>query len=125
MPWPPSNNHYYTVVRGRKILSSEGRRYGESAAFATAGRNRPVQPLSGRLRVEVLASPPDRRRRDLDNLLKPVLDALTRGQVIGDDSQIDDLRICRRAVLSGGKLAVTIWQDEPDFSDEAEAVEGM
>lgn len=108
LPWPPSNNHYYTVVRGRKILSSEGRRYGEAATIACAGQNRPVRPLSGRLGVEVLASPPDRRKRDLDNLLKPVLDALTRGGVIKDDGLIDDLRIVRQVPSDGGFIRVTV-----------------
>ena len=109
LPWPPSNNHYYTVVRGRKILSSAGRQYAEHAVIACAGRNRPVQPLAGRLKVEVAARPPDRRKRDLDNLLKPVLDALTKGGVIADDGMIDDLRIVRQEVSPHGSVTVTVW----------------
>jgi crossover junction endodeoxyribonuclease RusA len=41
------------------------------------------------------AFPPDRRRRDLDNLLKPTLDALQHGGVYEDDSQVD-LLVVRR-----------------------------
>lgn len=109
LPWPPSNNHYYTVVRGRKILSKAGREYAEGAVPACAGQNRPVRPLSGRLRVEVAVCPPDRRRRDLDNLGKPVLDALVKGRVIEDDGLIDDLRFIRAAVLPGGAVMVKVW----------------
>lgn len=108
LPWPPSNNHYYTVARGRKILSPEGRAYGEAAALACAGQKRPVQPLSGRLGVEVLVSPPDRRRRDLDNMLKPVLDVLTRAGVIEDDGLIDNLWIVRQAPSDGGFIQVSV-----------------
>ena len=36
---------------------------------------------------------PDKRRRDIDNLLKPILDALGQYGVYEDDSQIIDLRI--------------------------------
>lgn len=110
LPWPPSNNHYYTVVRGRKILSKAGRDYATSAVVACAGQGRPAKPLSGRLRVEVVVCPPDRRKRDLDNLAKPVLDALTKGGVIEDDSLIDDLRFVRVGIVPGGSVTVTIWQ---------------
>jgi len=41
------------------------------------------------------AFPPDRRRRDLDNLLKSVLDALEHAGVYADDSQVD-LLVVRR-----------------------------
>ena len=43
------------------------------------------------------AFPPDRRRRDLDNLLKPALDALQHAGVYEDDSQVDWLVARRRA----------------------------
>jgi crossover junction endodeoxyribonuclease RusA len=41
---------------------------------------------------------PDRRRRDLDNLLKAVQDALAHAGVYDDDSQIVDLRIRRAGI---------------------------
>ncbi len=110
LPWPPSNNHYYTVVRGRKILSKAGREYAEGAVIACAGQTRPVQPLSGRLRVEVVICPPDGRRRDLDNLGKPVLDALVKGRVIEDDGLIDDLRFVRVGIVPGGSVVVSVWR---------------
>ena len=36
-------------------------------------------------RKSICANPPDRRRRDLETLLKPTLDLLVRHQVIQDD----------------------------------------
>jgi len=30
LPWPPTVNTYYTVARGRKILSKKGRAYKEA-----------------------------------------------------------------------------------------------
>lgn len=47
----------------------------------------------GPVRVHYVISRPDKRRRDLDNLLKCLNDTLTRCHVLGDDSQIVDLRI--------------------------------
>jgi crossover junction endodeoxyribonuclease RusA len=45
------------------------------------------------MRVEIQAFRPDRRRRDLDNLLKAILDSLTHAGVMQDDALIEDLRI--------------------------------
>jgi Holliday junction resolvase RusA-like endonuclease len=47
----------------------------------------------GPVRVCYVIRKPDRRRRDLGNLLKALDDTLTRNLVIEDDSQIVDLRI--------------------------------
>jgi len=54
------------------------------------------------------AFPPDRRRRDLDNIAKPVLDALEHAGVYLDDSQIDLLLTQRREIVRGGKLNVRV-----------------
>jgi crossover junction endodeoxyribonuclease RusA len=54
------------------------------------------------------AFPPDRRRRDLDNLQKPLLDALQHAGVYEDDSQVDLLLSRRRERRDGGQVVVTI-----------------
>ena len=64
--------------------------------------------LAGRLAVSMVACPPDRRARDLDNVLKATLDALTHAGVWLDDSQIDLLSVERAQVVKGGELRVTI-----------------
>lgn len=49
----------------------------------------PVQPIRGPVRIVATYAVPDRRRRDLDNfsaVLKPVLDALVRANVIEEDN---------------------------------------
>lgn len=51
--------------------------------------------LDEHLYVEVILYPPDARRRDLDNYMKCLLDALTHAGVWEDDSQIDQLCIFR------------------------------
>lgn len=97
LPWPPTVNHLHAVVRGRKVLSKKGREYRE-AVIDIAGRQEAMQ---GRLSVQIDAIPPDRRKCDLDNRLKAILDGLTHANVWTDDSQIDHLSIRRLDPLHG------------------------
>lgn len=106
LPWPPSVNHYRAIFRNRLITSKDGRDYLARATTYLVFAER--LPDGSRIGLEIVAHPPDRRRRDLDNLLKPVLDALTKARVIADDSDIDDLRIVRGPVTLNGELRVTV-----------------
>lgn len=104
LPYPPSVNHYYRNVRGRTLISQEGRIYrSRVAVLATV-----CEPLAGSLRLELDVHPPDRRRRDLDNALKAVLDSLQHAGVYKDDFQICDLHVRRLAVKAGGAVAVRL-----------------
>lgn len=111
MPWPPSVNAYWRSVRGRNILSAAGREYRQRAMEAAAG----LDTITGRLDVDLLVAPPDRRRRDLDNLPKAVLDALTHAGVYDDDSQIDRLSIERCEPVPDGVVWVRIRQRAPEL----------
>jgi len=60
--------------------------------------------------VTIKAIAPDKRRRDLDNMLKAVLDALEHAKVYENDSQIDDLRITRLPPEKPGRIIVTVTE---------------
>ncbi len=97
LPWPPSTNRLWRHWRGRTLLSAEGRAYRAAVAkVCLESRCTRLGGVSVGLRIETWQ--PDRRRRDLDNLLKATLDALTHAGVYDDDSQIDDLRIRRAGI---------------------------
>jgi len=68
--------------------------------------------LPGRLAIEIQASPPDNRRRDLDNILKALLDSITHARVIEDDSQFDAIGIVRLPVAKPGRVDIKIIQLE-------------
>jgi len=67
-----------------------------------------VQPMAGSLTVWIDVYPPDRRRRDLDNIIKSLLDALEHGDAYHDDSQIDSLFVQRQRVVPKGKVRVIL-----------------
>ena len=67
------------------------------------------RPITGPVVVDIEAFMPDRRRRDLDNLLKGLLDSLTHAGVWEDDNQVVDLRI-RKAPTIGGMVKVQITE---------------
>ena len=109
LPYPPSVNTIWRRVGAKTLLSADGRAYRKLVADAVllAGIRRGLQ-ADARLSVELLACPPDRRRRDLDNIPKAVFDALTHAGVWADDSQIDRMSVSRMAPVSGGALLVRI-----------------
>ena len=106
LPYPPSVNHYYRRVGPRTLISREGRRFRERVCAILSGLG--LRPLVGPLDVEVLIFPPDRRRRDIDNTQKSLLDALEHAGAYHNDSQIVKLHIEKREVVPGGKTIVRI-----------------
>lgn len=104
--WPPSVNRYWRNVGHRVLISKAGRAYRLQTMERVQAARAAVR-LPGRLSVHILAYPPDRRKRDLDNVLKSLLDALQHGGVYQDDSQIDRIEITRGPV-GQGEVEVTI-----------------
>lgn len=112
LPWPPSVNQYWRhpskgPLAGRHLISEQGRAY-RAKVTAQVWSEQQAHKLADRLAVSILCYPPDRRRRDLDNILKAALDALVFAGVMLDDSQIDRLAIERCAVQAPGRLEITI-----------------
>jgi Holliday junction resolvase RusA-like endonuclease len=108
LPYPPSVNHYWRRVGHRTLISRGGRAFRQAVCAILAAAK--VRPLLGPLAVEVTVFPPDRRRRDIDNLQKALLDALQHGGAYLDDSQIVRLTIERSQPVAGGKTIVRITE---------------
>lgn len=98
LPWPPSINGYWRhVVMGKRaavLLSAKGREYRQQVMehVNAAGID---SPLDGRLGVLMLLHAPTRRKYDIDNRLKAVLDGLEHAAVFIDDEQVDRLEVIR------------------------------
>lgn len=132
LPWPPTMNLYWRsrYIPGKKpgqpgfisvYVSDEGKAFQLNVQAAVLGQGWP-RFFEDRITVDIVAHAPDRRDRDLDNLLKPTLDALANAGVYTNDAQIDRVQIARGTVRpKGGSLVVTITSVETAglFSGEA------
>lgn len=118
VPWPPSVNHYWRSIPIKRaacaacgcrvVLSRAGRAYRDEVRQSFSLPDGWRGPLEGRLHVTVLLHPPTRRKLDIDNRMKALLDALQHADVYVDDSQIDRLEIERWEVVVGGAAIVEI-----------------
>lgn len=108
LPWPPSNNTYYRHVGHKTLLSRAGKDYRRAVLSLLACEADSCYPRTERLDVHIAVYPPDRRRRDLDNLPKGILDSLQHAGIYQDDEQIDKLTIERMEIRKGGEVIVTI-----------------
>jgi len=104
LPYPPSINHYWRRVGPRTLISREGRTFRKNVCALLGGGGARKPPAGGRVALCMDAFPPDRRRRDLDNLIKATADALQHAGVYEDDSLIDLLLVRRRNPVAGGRL---------------------
>lgn len=115
LPYPPSANHSYRRGRGgRVVLTEAARAYPElvqAAVFEQLGRPVRLPDGAGDIMLFLQVCPPDRRRRDLDNTINRLQNALA--AVLGfDDSRITDLRVTMLGVVRGGRVHATLyWTD--------------
>lgn len=116
LPYPPSVNGYYRSptkgpLAGRTLISEKGRAYRRSISEMVASiPAEKTKAPAGRLAMFVRLYPPDRRRRDIDNPNKALLDALMHAGVIEDDSLIDLLTIERQDIVKGGMVRICITE---------------
>tara|TARA_R110000803_G_scaffold87787_1_gene154702 strand:+ start:53 stop:346 length:294 start_codon:yes stop_codon:yes gene_type:complete len=89
------------------LISAKGRAYRLEVIALLANKYKGFH--SGeRLSVKILLNVPDKRRRDLDNVFKCVLDSMQHAGIYADDSQIDELYIKRGELVKGGKMTIDV-----------------
>jgi len=123
LPFPPSTNHYKKV--GALVKTKTGKMYQkrvnsrETVAFyyqvyMISKMNMPSEWLkfacSDEITFEVCVDlyPPNKRRYDLDNRLKVLLDSFVHAHIIKDDSQITRLVVEKMDNIEQGQVIVRI-----------------
>lgn len=108
---------------GRKYLTREGKAAREAIGWEAKGQwDKGL--MQGEIAVRIVVYFPDRKRRDIDNLLKCLLDSLT-GIVWVDDSQIASLTLERYLDRENPRveLAVAVLEEVPSTTKN-EALRG-
>ena len=106
LPYPPSVNHTFSVIRGRPVLTKEVRVFRQRVR--TCVRECQTKVGLGSLAVRLELHPPDNRRRDCDNAQEPILDALQQAGAFFDDSQIVWLLTVKLSPTPGGRVVAYI-----------------
>lgn len=111
IPYPPSANRLWRRAGHVIHKSAEYTAWLSDAGLYVKSQRQPG--IVGKYKLIVTAARPDRRRRDLDNLLKPLSDLLMHTGIVGDDCDCD--MIVARWVTDGDGIAVRV---EPVGSEE-------
>ena len=110
LPFPPSVNTYYRRGAHSTYMSKAGREYKTKVADYLSETNTPKLGTA-RIYMEIVLWPPTKRKWDLDNRLKSLIDSIS-GPSVGifnDDEQIDHINVYRGSgTRSGGQARVMI-----------------
>lgn len=113
LPFPPTVNNYYVKTQRGVFISQKGRKFRADTAESLSQQLGLVPKISDRMFLDVILFPPDKRKRDVDNYNKSLLDAITDYGLWEDDSLIDQLMVYRGEKVRNGQVFVRITDAGP------------
>lgn len=121
LPYPPTANTLFANAKagGGRFKSKKYKAWIDEAGW-TLREQRPVEMI-GAVEIEIVAVKPDKRKRDLANLEKAILDLLVAHRVIEDDSCVQCFAMSWGSSDLGG-VSVTISaydKDAPERGDQS------
>jgi len=108
LPYPPSVNSYWKANGHRRYISPAGVMFTEEVSFIVKNK-KPRTFGDKQVAISVMIHPRSKRKFDLDNTLKAILDALMKAGMYDDDSQIEYIEIARGEHIDGGKAVVHLY----------------
>lgn len=109
LPLAPSVNHAYrsAIIGGksRRVATAKVKEY--KADVAVKARMQRARLLDGEVSLSLAVYFPDRRRRDLSNVVKVCEDSLT-GICYRDDSQIHHMELVKRYDRGNPRIELTV-----------------
>ena len=94
---PPTVNHYWGQNGTRKFLQPKGLHFRQLTELASKSQDVPKFE-DRRLELQIYLYASSRRKFDLDNRCKALLDAMEHAEIFENDSQIDRLIVIRGEV---------------------------
>lgn len=104
-------------LAGRKVLTKQQRAFRAAVASVVKTKRATLQNLV----VKIYYRPPDKRRRDVDNYIKAIFDALTAAGYWIDDAQAVSVRSCFLESKKRADAGVYVFVESIDkktFDDE-------
>lgn len=113
LPCPVSaNQRLIKSKNGILINSSKYRDWHNLALFQIKNQFSKIETLQGRIKLSVEVHFKDKRRRDIDNIIKGLQDVLTDAEFFVDDCQIDELFVKRAEIDTDKKGYVIVFIEE-------------
>jgi len=98
IPYPPALNSLYRAGNGKYWMTQKGKDYKTEIAIILRAQKLPYYTKDQRLSMTLLVTPPDRRKRDIDGILKLLCDSLQRKLPFNPGLYEDDFQIRRLLV---------------------------
>lgn len=115
LPYPPTDNHYYTIFNNRKVPSSQAKKYWKDVSQECTLQE--AQHVVGRITLEFWIYRDNKVQFDIGNLVKAVQDSLTKAGVYADDRFIDHLLVHRGPVKPNPHIVVHLEGEMPGSVD--------
>jgi len=111
LPYPCTSNTMYRVYNYKR--PTIGQKY---KSFIAGCKNvleqflekQLINTIDYRLEIHIVLYPPDKRLRDIDNNVKPILDVLQKFRIIKNDNLVDKLVITRKKPIFDGYAEVKL-----------------
>ncbi len=107
LPYPPSLWKLYNGFGRKRHKSDEYKGWlGEALVEIVRAKQ---TPIAGKFSISILVGRPDERQRDLDNIVKPVLDALQNHKLVISDHLAESITIAWSSTVEKRRLNVLVW----------------
>ena len=105
LPYPMSQNQAYRNVPGRgRAYTKSAMKWLNDAAVVLASQH--VRGVKGPVKISYRIGRPDKRRRDISNLVKVMEDCLVKNGVIEDDSLVEAFAISWDQDVTGAEVKI-------------------
>ena len=107
LPYPPSISNYWIASGHRRFISKRGRDF-KLAVQEYVALHQLESFGDASVEVNIILRPRNLKLMDIDNCVKPILDALQDAGMFVDDKQVGHVSIRRGVPIPDGKCIVAV-----------------